>query len=68
MSGVRSGPRKQAVEDAQSNALVANGATPEQVGLSGAREVDAFVSDVEVMGKTSHVPLGRWKGPRDDGQ
>ena len=44
------------MERAPSNALVANGATREQVGLSGAREVDAFVGDVEVMGKISHVP------------
>ena len=33
-----------------------------------AREVYAFVSDAEVMGKDSHVPLGRWQGPWDDGQ
>jgi hypothetical protein len=54
------------VERAPSNALVANGATREQVGLSGAREVDAFVGDVEVMGKISHVPNDnvneRWQG------
>ena len=54
------------------NALVANGATPEgeaeQDGFWRAREVYAFVGDAEVMGKASHVPLGRWQGPRDDGQ
>ena len=56
------------MERAQSNALVANGATPEQDGLWRAREVYAFVGDAEVMGKDSHVPLGRWQGPWDDGQ
>ena len=56
------------MERAQSNALVANGATPEPDGLWRAREVYAFVSDAEVMGKDSHVPLGRWQGPWDDGQ
>ena len=68
LSGIRAGPRKQAVESAPSNALVANGATPEQDGFWRAREVYAFVGDAEVMGKASHVPLGRWQGPRDDGQ
>ena len=56
------------MERAQSNPLVANGETPEQDGFWRAREVYAFVGDVEVMGKASHVPLGRWQGPRDDGQ
>ena len=68
MSGIRAGPRKQAVERAPSNALVANGETPEQDGFWRAREVYAFVSDAEVMGKASHVPLGRWQGPWDDRQ
>ena len=56
------------MESAQSNVLVANGETPEQDGFWRAREVQAFVGDVEVMGKASHVPLGRGQGPRDDGQ
>ena len=69
MSGIRAGPRKQAVERAQSNALVANGATPEQDGLWRAREVYAFLGDAEVMGKAKvqGEPRAAWAMARSVG-